>query len=125
MIEEGNGGIPKQQEKIDILAYWRVVWKRRWLVLMFAAVVLAAAAVKTFTSTPIYSAKGTLLIEKEPNILTFEEILQIETLRDDYYQTQFKLLKGMIVHPYSKETVRMFLDDAKKAEESEKGGGKS
>ena len=24
------------------------------------------------------------------------------------------LLKGMIVHPYSKETVRMFLDDAEK-----------
>jgi len=29
------------------------------------------------------------------------------------------LLKGMIVHPYSKETVKMFLDDALKA------GGKS
>jgi transaldolase len=27
------------------------------------------------------------------------------------------LLRGMIVHPYSKETVQMFLDDAKKAEE--------
>ena len=26
------------------------------------------------------------------------------------------LLEGMIVHPYSKETVKMFLDDAKKAE---------
>jgi len=28
-----------------------------------------------------------------------------------------KLLEGMLVHPYSKETVKMFLDDAKKAEE--------
>ena len=28
-----------------------------------------------------------------------------------------EFLKGMIVHPYSKETVQMFLDDAKKAEE--------
>jgi len=27
------------------------------------------------------------------------------------------LLKGMIIHPYSKETVHMFLNDAKKAEE--------
>ena len=27
-----------------------------------------------------------------------------------------KLLEGMLVHPYSKETVKMFLDDAKKAE---------
>jgi transaldolase len=36
-----------------------------------------------------------------------------------------ELIKGMIVHPYSKETVQMFLEDARKAEESEKGGGKS
>ena len=28
-----------------------------------------------------------------------------------------KLLEGMLVHPYSKETVKMFLDDARKAEE--------
>lgn len=28
-----------------------------------------------------------------------------------------ELIKGMIVHPYSKETVQMFLEDAKKAEE--------
>ena len=28
-----------------------------------------------------------------------------------------ELIKGMIVHPYSKETVRMFLDDARKTEE--------
>ena len=28
-----------------------------------------------------------------------------------------KFLEGMIVHPYSKETVQQFLDDAKKAEE--------
>jgi transaldolase len=28
-----------------------------------------------------------------------------------------EILKGMVVHPYSKETVRMFLDDARKTEE--------
>ncbi len=28
-----------------------------------------------------------------------------------------EFIKGMIIHPYSKETVQMFLDDAKKAEE--------
>lgn len=32
------------------------------------------------------------------------------------------LLEGMIVHPYSKETVKMFLDDAKKAEVTMKRG---
>jgi len=29
------------------------------------------------------------------------------------------LIKGMIVHPYSKETVQMFLEDAKKNEMGE------
>jgi transaldolase len=29
-----------------------------------------------------------------------------------------ELIKGMIVHPYSKETVQMFLDDARKAEDT-------
>ncbi|NQT71157.1 MAG: transaldolase, partial [Chloroflexi bacterium] len=29
-----------------------------------------------------------------------------------------KLLEGMIVHPYSKETVQMFLDDAAKTEKA-------
>jgi len=32
-----------------------------------------------------------------------------------------KLLEGMIVHPYSKETVKMFLDDAKKAGMNDEG----
>jgi len=28
------------------------------------------------------------------------------------------LIEGMLIHPYTKETVKMFLDDAKKAEEA-------
>ncbi len=31
-----------------------------------------------------------------------------------------KLLEGMIIHPYTKETVQMFLDDAKKIDQSNK-----
>lgn len=86
--------LPRQKEKVDLLIHWRVIWKRRWLILLFAGVVFIAAAIKTFTSTPIYSATGTLLVEKEPNILTFQDIFQIEALRDDYFQTQYKLLQS-------------------------------
>ncbi len=43
---------------------------------------------------PTYTAKGQILIEREPNILSFESMLQLEPLSDDYYQTQYKLLQS-------------------------------
>lgn len=92
-FENDRKGTKKQRE-INLYEYWRIVNKRRWMIAAFALVVLAGAAFKTFTMTPTYTAKGTLIIEKEPNILTFQEIFQIESYRDDYYQTQYKLLQS-------------------------------
>lgn len=91
----GNGGKGTlKQREINLYEYWRIVNKRRWMIAAFALVVLASAAFKTFTMTPTYTAKGTLIIEKEPNILTFQDMFQIESYRDDYYQTQYKLLQS-------------------------------
>lgn len=92
-FEDDRKGTKKQRE-INLYEYWRIVNKRRWMIAAFALVVLASAAFKTFTATPIFTAKGTLIIEKEPNILTFQEMFQIESYRDDYYQTQYKLLQS-------------------------------
>lgn len=85
---------PFAEKEVNLLDYWRVVWKRRWNAAAIALIVIAVVGFRTFTVTPTYTAKGTLLIEKEPNILTFEEIFQIESFRDDYYQTQYKLLQS-------------------------------
>ena len=85
--------MPPPQE-IDLREYWDLFWRRRWLVAAVALTVIAAMGAWTFTARPTYTAKGQLLIEKEPNILTFEEIFQIESFRDDYYQTQYKLLQS-------------------------------
>ena len=91
----GNGGKGTlKQREINLYEYWRIVNKRRWMIAAFALVVLASAAFKTFTMTPTYTAKGTLIIEKEPNIMTFQEMFQIESYQDDYYQTQYKLLQS-------------------------------
>jgi Uncharacterized protein involved in exopolysaccharide biosynthesis len=83
-----------KQREINLNEYWRIVKKRRWMIAAFALIVLAGVALMTFTATPTYTAKGTLLIEKEPNILTFQEVFQIESYRDDYYETQYKLLQS-------------------------------
>jgi polysaccharide biosynthesis transport protein len=79
---------------INLMDYWAVVLKRKWTVLSFAVPLLVIVIILSFAIKPTYTAKGTLLIEKEPNILSFEEILQIESFNDDYYQTQYKLLQS-------------------------------
>ena len=85
---------PTEEKEIHLRDYWNVLWRRRWTVITTVLIVLLATGIFTFTRKPIYTAKGTLLVEKEPTILTFEEIFQIETFRDDYYQTQYKLLQS-------------------------------
>jgi polysaccharide biosynthesis transport protein len=102
--------MPPPQE-IDLREYWDLFWRRRWLVAAVALTVIAAMGAWTFTARPTYTAKGQLLIEKEPNILTFEEIFQIESFRDDYYQTQYKLLQSRALA--SDVVVRLNLDTNK------------
>jgi capsular exopolysaccharide synthesis family protein len=85
---------PEEGSAFDLREYWRVVLKRRLTVITFAAIVLAVVGLYSFLVRPTYTAKGTLLIEREPNILSFEEIFQIETFNDDYFQTQYKLLQS-------------------------------
>jgi len=79
---------------IELKKYWNITLKRKWAVFCFAFPLITIVLFYSFLIKPTFTATGTLLIEKEPNILTFEEIFQIETFMDDYYQTQFKLLQG-------------------------------
>src|SRR4030042_3001391 len=82
------------EAKTDLQDYLAIVLKRKWTVLSFALVVLTTVTIGSFLATPSYTAKGTLLLEKEANILSFQDIFQIETFNDDYFQTQYKLLKS-------------------------------
>src|SRR5512136_845020 len=82
------------QQEINHREYWQKVWRRRGTFAADAAAVFVLTAFWTFIQKPVYTAKGTILIEKEPNILSFEQVLQIETMRDDFYQTQYRLLSG-------------------------------
>ena len=82
------------QQEINLKDYWEKIRRRKGTVLSVAAVVFVLTAFWTFVQRPVYTAKGTLLIEKEPNILSFDQVFQIETMRDDFYQTQYRLLSG-------------------------------
>ncbi|MBE3145228.1 MAG: polysaccharide biosynthesis tyrosine autokinase [Planctomycetes bacterium] len=84
----------RQEQEINLREYWEKIRRRKGTILSVTLAVFVLGAFWTFTRKPVYTATSTLLIEKEPNILSFDQVLQIESGRDDYYQTQFKLLSG-------------------------------
>ena len=75
--------------------YWRVLARHRWTVVSFFLVTVTVAMIWTFTTKPIYTGTATLRIEsEEPRVLKFEEVVKDADSRQDYYQTQYKILQS-------------------------------
>jgi len=90
-----RGETLEMQEPANLLAYWRVVRKRRWTVLTVLFVLFTLVLLATLKQKSIYRANALLEIEKEnPNILTLQEMFAIETVSDSYLETQYKILRS-------------------------------
>src|SRR6185295_10954191 len=75
--------------------YLRVIAKRRHIVVAAFAVVTLAGVLYSLTATPIYEGRVQLLIEADnPNVVNFKEVIDEAQSRQDYYQTQYKLLQS-------------------------------
>ena len=56
---------------------------------------MATVTIGTFMTKPLYRATVTIKIDKEnPNILSFKDVFAIERADDDYYQTQYDILRS-------------------------------
>jgi capsular exopolysaccharide synthesis family protein len=76
-------------------SYLRILYRRRWLALGVFILIVAAAAMLLLTTTPIYEGRTALLIEvTDPKVVTFSQILDQNPLSNDFYQTQYELLKS-------------------------------
>lgn len=82
-------------ESVDVQHYLRILRKYKWSIMLFSALVTALAAYYAYTTTPVYSSTSTLLIESQGNnLVQFEELVGLDTDNQDYYQTQFELLRS-------------------------------
>src|SRR5690606_13493364 len=86
----------RDDDEIDLLAYWQILLKRRWLVLGIMASVLALALLVTLLSPAIYRATTTLQIDREAmQIVQVEGMAPQEAANSgDFYQTQYELLQS-------------------------------
>lgn len=85
---------PAELQGINLRDLWGIFLKRKWIVIAVTALFFLGAAVISLLTTPAYTAKGQILIERESNLLSFRDMFQVEPLSDDYYQTQYKLLQS-------------------------------
>ena len=84
-----------RQQDPHLRDYLRVIARRRHIVIAAFAVVALAGVLYSFTATPVYEGRAQLLIEADnPNVLNFKEVIDEAQSRQDYYQTQYRLLQS-------------------------------
>jgi polysaccharide biosynthesis transport protein len=85
----------EEDEKPDIREYALILKRHRWLILAFALAALIAAALHTFTRTPIFTAHSTVLIErKPPPVLNIRDARSETAEQLEFYKTQYEILKS-------------------------------
>jgi capsular exopolysaccharide synthesis family protein len=93
------------EDEIDLRAYWRVIVRRRWIILsVFAAAVILTLLV-TLRQTKIYAATTTLIIDiNAPRVLNKEDVQEVVEsgsggywYTKEYYETQYKVITSRAV----------------------------
>ena len=87
-----------ERKEIDVLEYWHIILKRKWILVTFAAVLVVFVAIFSFTSTRLYRATASIMIEEpSSSMLNIQDIMNYGGYyRSDYlgtyFNTQLKLL---------------------------------
>jgi len=83
-------------ERIDLMTYWNVIVRRRWVIALSVISFALLFLVVAFLTTPMYRAGTTLQIERQtPEILNMRDVSSTDyawSAYNDFYQTQFKLI---------------------------------
>lgn len=91
----GYGNTLASHSELSLVHYLQILYRRRYIAATAFVAVVLVVALQTFTAVRIYSGSARILIEREnPNVVSFKEVLDQSTLNDDYYETQYQILRG-------------------------------
>jgi polysaccharide biosynthesis transport protein len=83
----------KMEKPPDLLAWWRVIRKRRWTVLTAFSVLFASVLAGSIEEKPVYRSKALIEIDKEnPSVANPQEMFLVDEVTDAYLETQYKVL---------------------------------
>jgi len=91
----GYGAAVSSDSDLSLVHYLQILYRRRYVAVSAFVVVFMGVTLYTVTSTRIYEASTRLLIERDrPNVVSFQEVLDQGAQTDDYYETQYAILRG-------------------------------
>ncbi|MBY6191794.1 polysaccharide biosynthesis tyrosine autokinase [Microbulbifer agarilyticus] len=93
---QGNGGDePPQEQSLDLLRYWKILFAKRWLIFGLSVAMSAAAIAFIYKMPSRYQATASLVFEvDQANPVSVEEIYDLGAQRRDYILTQTEMLKS-------------------------------
>jgi len=81
--------------EVDFTHFFELLRRHRWLVLLLTSALTIAAYLYVSTITPVYRSTATILVEPQrANVVSIEEIYDIDDSQSEYYETQIQLLKS-------------------------------
>lgn len=84
-----------QEQKLELLEYWRSVVKRKKQILGFGLAVALLAAVVVFVMTPVYRSTATVMIESnKAKLLSIEDVYSGVSQSREFFQTQVEIIKS-------------------------------
>jgi succinoglycan biosynthesis transport protein ExoP len=85
----------QEESESHLRDYFRVILKRKWIVITFFLISITTALLGTFLMKPVYRASVTLKIDKEnQNVVNFKDVSGDDGSEDASFQTNFKVLKS-------------------------------
>jgi capsular exopolysaccharide synthesis family protein len=131
IVPEGSfREIPEVKVAREPLSYGRrlnlrdlphILRKQKWIPVGCLVVFVAVAAIYSLKATPMYKAMTRIEIEKQTvRLLSFQEVVDIDTTNLDYYNTQYKLLRGTTLAEEAAKRLR----EAGNPEDAKFTGGK-
>jgi polysaccharide biosynthesis transport protein len=83
------------EQMIDLSHYTNLL-RKNWLsIILFSILVTFIAVLMVLQIAPKYTAHATLLIEeKEKKAVSFENVVGLDALKNEYYQTQYEILRS-------------------------------
>ncbi len=91
-----NSAYEEPQSSFNLLKYWGIFVKHRWVFLAGVLLALCYGYGKTVLATPIYRASATIQIDREaPKLVVLQSDPDAATISDDeFYQTEYELLNS-------------------------------
>jgi succinoglycan biosynthesis transport protein ExoP len=109
----------KMEKPPDLLAWWRIIRKRRWTILTAFSVLFAAVLAGSLKEKPVYRAKALIEIDKEnPSVANLQEMFPLDEVTDAYLETQYRVLASddlaeRVIHQLGLDRQAEFLPSAR------------